>query len=653
MKPLKSAGMILLVLILASSATVARPGVAGPFQEQQPGDDDLSPVQLDLVGANIYQVIQIIGDTLGLNYVIDQRVQGTVNINTSDTLRRSDLLPILETILKINNASMVRTGNYYEILPADAAVRAPLEVRTGAVAESGDDGMVIQVIRLRFVSATEMSVLLGPYLGEGASVAVHAGGNVLMVTERESNLRKIMEVIQIFDAAVFENERVRMIPVQNARVADVVTDLQAVFSGYALSGDTQGAGGVRFVPLERLSSVLVIASVEDTFREVERWFERLDQPFANTGIRNYVYRVRNSKAADIQSVLSQLYGGALSIPVQSANFIPLNAPPGTEAVVPVQTPFGVVQPTGGQTTPDEDETRIIADTVTNSLIIHATPQEYEEILLTIEQLDLLPRQVLVDAQIYEVTLDDSLSFGVTHTLQNRQTLGVTETTASFAGSPPSLAATTFTLVGRTRQLVTFLNAAENRSRVRTVSAPSVLVSDNMQAQFQVGAEIPIPTTSSITPVQSAGTSLFAQTIQFRETGVLLNVLPQINESGRVTLVIEQEISQAGANTTSDIVAPVIGKSSVTSTIVVQDGQTIALGGFIRENREFGRSRIPILGRIPVVGALFGNTRTIESRSELIILITPHVLQDFDAAAVATEELKSRLEEIQDLLDEDE
>ena len=649
MKPQKSAGMILLVLILASSAIMARPGVAGPFQEQQPGDDDLSPVQLDLVGANIYQVIQIIGDTLGLNYVIDPRVQGTVNINTSDTLRRSDLLPILETILKINNASMVRTGNYYEILPADAAVRAPLEVQSQAVAESPDDRMVIQVIRLRFVSANEMSALLGPYLGEGASIAVHAGGNVLMVTERLSNLRKIMEVIDIFDAAVFENERVRMIPVENARVADVVTDLQAVFSGYSLSGETQG-GGVRFVPLERLNSVLVIASVADTFREVERWFERLDQPFANTGIRNYVYRVRNSKAADIQSVLSQLYGGALSIPVQSANFVPLNALPGTEA--PVQTPFGVVQPTGGQTPPDEDETRIIADTVTNSLIIHATPQEYEEILLTIEQLDLLPRQVLVDAQIYEVTLDDSLSFGVTHTLQNRQTLGVTETTASFAGSPPSLAATTFSLVGRTRQLVTFLNAAENRSRVRTISAPSVLVSDNMQAQFQVGAEIPIPTSSSITPVQAAGTNLFAQTIQFRETGVLLNVLPQINEGGRVTLTIEQEISQAGANTTSDIVAPVIGKSSVTSTIVVQDGQTIALGGFIRESREFGRSRIPILGRIPVFGALFGNTRTIESRSELIILITPHVLRDFDEAAVATEELKSRLEEIQDLLDVD-
>lgn len=650
MKPIKCASMILLVLILASSAIVARPGLAGPFQEQAPGDDDLSPVQLDLVGANIYQVIQIIGDALELNYVIDPRVAGTVNINTSETLRRSDLLPILQTILKINNASMVQIGNYYEILPAASAVRAPLELRNDGAAVSADDGMVIQVIRLRFVSATEMSGLIQPYLSEGASTAVHAGGNVLMITDRQSNLQKIMEVIEIFDAAVFENGRVRMIPVENARVSDVVSDLQSVFSGYSLSDGTDG--GVRFVPLERLNSVLVIASVEDTFREVERWFQRLDQPFANSGIRNYVYRVRNSKAADIQRVLSQLYGGALSIPVQPASFIPANPPPATEGNIPGQNPLGGTQQVGSQGPPAEGETRIIADEVTNSLIIHATPQEYEEIRQTIEQLDLLPRQVLVDAQIYEVTLDDSLSFGVTATLQNRETLGVSETTASFVGSPPSLSAATFSLVGRTRQLVAFLNAAENRSRVRTVSAPSVLVSDNMQAQFQVGAEVPVPTTSSITPVQAAGTNLFAQTIQFRETGVLLNVLPQINDSGRVTLVIEQEISQAGANTTSDIVAPVIGKSSVTSTIVVQDGETIALGGFIRESREFGRSRVPIIGRIPVVGALFGNTRTVESRSELIILITPHVLRDFDDAAVATEELRSRLADLQEVLETD-
>jgi general secretion pathway protein D len=397
-----------------------------------------------------------------------------------------------------------------------------------------------------------------------------------------------------------------------------------------------------------LNSVLVITSAQETFREVERWLSRLDQPFATAGMRNYIYKVQNSKAEDIQNVLSQLYGGASPAP-------PLAEPSGPDTASTAQAgAFGSTQtapaPGGGQAVSD-GETRIVADTVTNSLIVHATPQDYAGIRQTIEALDILPRQVLVDAQIFEVALDDSLSFGVTAALQNRGTLANPQTTASFVGTPPSASAQTFAFVGRTRELVMFLNASENRSRVRTVSSPSVLVSDNMTAQFQVGAEVPIPTTSSITPVQSDGTNLFAQTITFRTTGVLLNVRPQINESGRVTLEIAQEVSQAGTNTTSDIVAPVIGKSSVTSTIVVQDGQTIALGGFIRENQELARSRIPLLGRIPGLGVLFGNTRNATTRSELVILITPHVIRDFDAAALATEELRSRLEEIQELLND--
>ena len=226
-----------------------------------------------------------------------------------------------------------------------------------------------------------------------------------------------------------------------------------------------------------------------------------------------------------------------------------------------------------------------------------------------------------------------------------------QTTASFAGAngPPSLSVQTLTSLGRTRELVAFLNASENRSRVRTLSAPSVLVKDNTAADFQVGAEVPVATTSSITPVQSGGTNLFAQTIQFRPTGVLMRVKPQINDSGSLTLEVSQEVSQAGSNTTSAVVAPVIAKSSVSSTIVVQDNQTIAIGGFMRENVELARSRLPLLGRIPVAGMLFGNTRNANSRSELIILITPHVLRTRDEAEVSTEELKSKLKEVQKLL----
>src|SRR5262249_24975894 len=154
------------------------------------------------------------------------------------------------------------------------------------------------------------------------------------------------------------------------------------------------------------------------------------------------------------------------------------------------------------------------------------------------------------------TLDHSLSLGLSAILQNRGTLANPQTTASFT---TSLSATTFAFIGRSRELVAFLNAQENRSRVRTLSAPSVLVSNNSTAQVQVGAEVPIPTSSAASAAQQNGSTLFAQTIQFRDTGVILNVTPQINEGGNVTLTISQEVSQATANTTSSINAPLIGK----------------------------------------------------------------------------------------------
>jgi general secretion pathway protein D len=296
--------------------------------------------------------------------------------------------------------------------------------------------------------------------------------------------------------------------------------------------------------------------------------------------------------------------------------------------------------------------RIIADEVNNALLIQATQQIYADIERALRELDVQRRQVLIDAQIYEVALDDSTSLGISAQLQNRGTL-VRSTTGSFASPPgggnPSLSVQTFPFVGRSTELLLFINAQENRSRVRTLSAPSVLVGDNLEAQFQVGAEVPIPTSSSVTPVQSDGTNLFAQTIQFRNTGVLLKVKPQVNDGGSVTLEISQEVSSAGANTTSGIVAPLIAKSSVSSTIVIENGQTIALGGFIRENNEFDRSRVPLIGRVPILGALFGNTSRGHTRTELIVLITPHVLQNRADAEGATEELKAKLKEIQRFL----
>jgi general secretion pathway protein D len=211
-------------------------------------------------------------------------------------------------------------------------------------------------------------------------------------------------------------------------------------------------------------------------------------------------------------------------------------------------------------------------------------------------------------------------------------------------------AQTFAFVGRTRELVAFLNASENRSRVRTLSAPSVLVKDNMTADFTVGTDIPIPTSSAVAAgVQANGNSVFTQTIAFRSVGVILRVKPQISDSGTLTMDISQEVSQAGTNTTSSIAAPEIGRSAVNSTVVLQDNETIAIGGFIRENKELNRNRFPLLGRIPGVGILFGDTTNSTSRTELIVLITPHVIRNREELDASTQELKSKLDEVQKLL----
>jgi general secretion pathway protein D len=242
-----------------------------------------------------------------------------------------------------------------------------------------------------------------------------------------------------------------------------------------------------------------------------------------------------------------------------------------------------------------------------------------------------------------------MTLGLSAILQQRGTLANPLTTGSFT-STGGLAVTTFAFIGRSRELVAFLNATENKSRVRTLSAPSLLVSNNALAQVEVGADVPVPTSSAASGAQQGGSTLFAQTIEFRTTGVILNVTPHINDGGNVTLEISQEVSQAGANTTSSINAPVIGKSSVKSTIVVQNGETIPLTGFIRENDSLGRNRVPLLGSIPVAGLLFGNTTKSNTRSELIVLITPHVVTTVDERAAAAQELKTKLRETQRLID---
>ena len=616
----------------AAAAPDASPGTQQPAAP--PAGD--SAVGFNCVQCSLSEFVRSLAGELGLNYVLDPGVQGTVNIHTYGRMRRSDLRSLLDTVLEINGAAMVRQGAVYRILPSQNARQLPLEVRQGGGAAAE---RALQVVPLNFVPAGEMSELLNPYLSPGGDITYHLGANFLILSDTPANLEKLLELVRIFDADVFGDKRIRIYPLEHSRATGLALELGGIFAGVAAAE----ASPIRFLPIARLNSVLAIASGEAGFAEVDRWVARLDQAGQNREIRNYFVKVQNGDAIEIAKLLRQIYEYERRDPEE-----PL---PGGE-----QDPLaGLGAAAEGRG--DRQDIRIVADPLNNALIVQCSPQDYELIQETIRELDRVPRQVLINVKIYEVVLNDELSLGVSAFLQDRNRPTVSSpsvTTAGFgAAAAAGLNLATRGLIGDTRELVAFLNAAETRSRSRVLSAPSVIASDNVAANIQVGASIPTLSSQGVVPGGTGGGSLFSNTIQNRNTGVILNVTPRINAGGWVTLAVRQEVSSPGAPPTDGIQSPTINIRAVDTQVTVRNGQTIAIGGIISESKGNSRNRVPLLGSIPGLGLLFGTTSRTSERTELIALITPRVIEDIEQAADLTEELKSTLKGLKKELSLDE
>ncbi len=675
-RPLIAAGLLALALYTPTAgAQVAAPQTAPAPAQQSPAAAAPAPqeapsgIALHLENTDLLQVIGIIAEQLQLNYVVDPQVKGTVNVNTLGDLRREDLFPLLQMILRVNGATAVQTGNLVRITLLQNVQRIPLEpsLDQSAAAVSPDDRVVMNIIPLRYVSAADMTRILTPFLSEGGALFSHDAGNVLIITDSSRSMKRLLELVAQFDTEAFTNQRARLYAVQGSEAKTVAKEMEQVFAAYGLSG---GTSAIRFVPIERINSILVVTANPSVYEEVERWLQRLDQPTVGAGVRTFIYKVENGRAEDIANVLSQVFLGAAprSATTTSAGMPSTTAGSmaqggqGTAAPQAVAAPMAIFSgPAQGQG--EESHIRIVPDPVNNQLVIQATAQEYEEMRRTLQDLDIVPRQVMIEAKVYEVDLTGALSAGVSAFLQNRDATGTGGPTlqggerklqGSFAlpagGGPAGIAASIGTLVGKTRELLLFLNAAETHNQARVISAPSLLASDNIAANINVGTEVPILTSQALVGgAQVSGSSLFTNTIQNRDTGVLLTVTPRINSSGLVNLQIQQEVSAPLPPTTAGIQSPSIQKRSISTQVVVQDGETLALGGIIQESKSISKNRVPLLGDIPYVGALFGNTSTSSQRTELIVLLTPTVIRNSFEAERATTELRDKLKDVRKLL----
>lgn len=623
----------------AAPETDTAPTPTPPVVSRPAGASGADPaVRFNCVECNLLEFIRNVANELKLNYVLDPRVQGVVDIHTFGQLRRSDLMSVLETVLQINGAAIVKTGSVYRIVPSQSTRQLPLGVRRepGPSDLPPGENRVLQVVPMNFVPAADMVEVLTPYLSDGGDINRHQAGNFLVIADTPENVAKLLELVRVFDSDVFGGRRVRVYALENSRATNLALELEGIFAGVAQSEES----AVRFIPIARLNSILAIGPSKGMLAEVEGWIARLDQPGLNREIRNFFVKIQNGDAVAIARLLLQIYGMG-NRPREAAD--PLQG--GVEAV-PEEEQEELIQ----------GEIKIVADDQNNALIVQCSAQDFEVIEETIRELDRVPRQVLINVKIYEVELDNELSMGISAFLQDRRKPTVTPpsvTTASFgAGGSPGLNLAASLLTGQTRELIAFLNAHEIRNRSRVLSAPSVIASDNVAANIQVGSQVPVLTSQGVVPGGTGGGSLFSNTISNRSTGVILNVTPRINAGGWVTLTVQQEVSSPGAPPTAGIQSPTINIRSVDTQVTIKNGQTIALGGIISESNGISRNRVPLLGRIPGLGLLFGSTSRKKTRTELIALITPHVIEDIEQASDLTEELKSTLKSLKKELTRD-
>ena len=608
-------------------------------------------------GESLTQMIDILAGMLKINIIVDPHVNGSVIVHTYGAVNpQMDLMPLLETILRVNGAAMVQVGNAYRIVPVNKVSSLPLEPMVNADPKTlpDDERMVLNLVFLKYTVAAEMDKLIKPFMGEGGSSQPYDPANLLILQDNSRSMKRIMDLIGLFDSDSFAGQRVKLFDVENSRPADLVKDLDNVFKAYAIS---EKSGAVRFIPVDRINTVIAVAANPGIFEEVDQWIKKLDVAvkIPAGAVNNYVYRLKYGRAETLAMAIMALYTGNTMALVGlaamsnaggmsggmmgmmggmglgmggmghgwhglrrhglrrhglrrhglggmgmggygnvygNASTIPYSAQSGGLPVTPTGSIAGNPQgaPSGiGQTgqrlgvaagATDETGNRIphvIPNPFDNTLLVQGTPQEWEQISNLVRQLDVPPRQVLIDAKIYELDLTGAFSSGVEAYVDQANTGPFSRALniASNGGMTLSVGA----LVLKGKELLTAISLAESKNQAKIIASPSIIATDSIPAVMNVGQSVPVLTSSGVAVTGSSFNSVSSQS-----TGTTLAITARVNSSGIVTMIIDQQVSQPSATTSSTIDSPSFSTRSFSTQVTVPDGTTIAIGGFIQDSK---------------------------------------------------------------------
>lgn len=634
--------------VLIKQTTVAQPAAPGPEE-----------VVLNFEGVDIRQVIEtILSNYLHEPYVVHPALAGTVTFRTTRGIPKKDLVPTLEMLLRMNGFALAREEGIYKVVPF-SQVRGSVTPQLGSAASPLPAGFAVLAVPLKYIGAKAMLQILEPFATDGSAIRTDEVRNLMILAGGQRELKHLLDTIDLFDVDFLSGMSVGLFPIKSADVKTLMAEVDKIFG----AAGNPLAGIVRVIPIERLNALLIVTPQPRYLEEAKKWIERLDQTAASGG-GLHVYQVKNGKAESLASLLGEIFGGKGSAGAGAPQLAPGARPAEIRSPLqmgqagapqPAQAAAQATQFQGDGVVVSKD-VRVVADKDNNALLVIASQSDYAKIEQALSKLDVVRRQVLVELTVAEVTLSDDLKFGIDWFINARSGTSnglsnVTTGTLNLGGLPatPTTAVPGFNglqLINRLGGDVRgVLNALGRDGRLQVLASPQVMVLDNEKAEIKVGDRISVQTQSQTVAGTTTG---LVNSFQYLDTGILLAVTPRINASGQVTLEVRQEFSVPDASAAAGS-NPTINTRSAQTSVIVNSGEAMVLGGLIQESKTRSTSGVPLLSKIPVLGAAFGTQSIINRRTELVIMITPRVVANSAQAQDVTNELRRKLPALESML----
>lgn len=645
----------------------------------------------------------VLKDVVKADYVLHQPLNGSVTLSTNGDVSPDQAVLLLESALQANGLVMARdTRGTYHVGKAEALRGIVPAIRQAVPGNPLPPGSGAIVVRLQYIGATEMAAILKPMLGPDSLVRVDNLRNLLVLAGTRTQAEGWLDVVSTFDVDLLKGMSVGVFPLKHASLKEVEAALRLMSGGGAAAAAAAGAqatvvpgqaapaatpaavadsplfGAVRIMPIERLNSVLVVTPRAAYLEEARAWIERLDQPNANSNEPQlFIYPVQNGSARHLAGVISGLFGAGGT----AANPVATGVAPalGTAAVTTVgttglggvaglgtntglaRTGTGAVGAAGvGATGAAANTTnrtgtganagvtavalapgvRMIADEINNAVLFYGTRADFSKIESALKRLDIAPIQVLIEASIIEVTLTDDLEYGLQWLFSGGApgSLSGRGAISSVAGGALGSAKSGFsyTLTNSAGNIRAVLNALAGKSLVKVISSPSVMVLDNHTATITVGNQQPIKSATSVT---TAG--LPVETITYKDAGVSLTVTPSVTAGNMVTMDMNQTVTDVGSIDAATGQRAFLQRQ-INSKVAVRSGESLVLGGLIRDNNTSGSAGVPLLSSLPVLGGLFGTQTSNSARTELLVVLMPRVLRADQDLREISNELRDRM-----------